>query len=374
METKVINPIRVLHILHSMNRGGAENALMNYYRCIDKEKVQFDFLLTSPDKSDFEDEILSLGGKVFRVPLLTLKKPFPYIKRVKQFFLSHPEYKIVHSHTSSKSVIPLAIAKICHIPFRISHSHSSKSENGFSGLIRNSLKPLLKHTANIYFSCGEQAADWLYGNDFSNRVEIIRNVIVAEKFRFKPEIREQIRQQLGINDSTLVIGHVARFCDVKNHKFSIDILKSALSKHPNTLLLLVGDGPLRNEIEAYAKQCGVDDHVKMVGVVPNVYDYEQAMDAFILPSFYEGLPLSIIEAQVSGLPCFTTQGAVSSECSVTDLVSYLPLESGADLWAEEIIKSIGKERTDRFKEIQEEGYDAETASEVLQNRYLEMYV
>ena len=375
MEEMIRFPIRILHILHSMNRGGTENAIMNYYRSVDRTVVQFDFLLTDSGNSDFEDEIKSLGGKIFRIPLLTMKSPGLYVKSVQRFFMSHPEYKIVHSHTSSKSAIPLAIAKYCKIPVRISHSHSSQSEKGARGLIRNALMPALKIAANAYFSCGEQAAQWLYGKTFSNsgKVQIVRNVITAEKFRYNPSVRQTVRDKLGIAEDAFVIGHVARFSEVKNHRFSVDILKEVLKRRPDTFLLLIGDGQLRDEIFGYAKQQGVESHVIMTGVVPNVYDYEQAMDAFILPSFYEGLPLSIVEAQVSGLPCFTTKGTVSSECSVTDLVKYIPLSDGASVWAEEILQSSAIARTDRFEEVKAAGYDAASAAIILQNRYVELY-
>lgn len=374
MEKEIKYPVRVLHVLHSMNRGGAENALMNYYREIEREKIQFDFLLTDPNKCDFEDEILSLGGKVFRVPRLTIKSPMPYINGVRCFLKSHPEYQIVHSHTSSKSVVPLGIAKLCGVPVRISHSHNSMSESGINGRIREALKPLLQRTANVYFSCGKKASEWLYGKNLSHRgkVRIIRNVIHASKFRYSLDVRNIFRKKLDIEDNTLVIGQVARFCREKNHKFSLEILYHLLKKRKNVYLLLLGDGPERESIEAYAKELGISEHIKMVGVAPNVYDYEQVMDVFILPSFYEGLPLSIIEAQVSGLPCFTTEGSVSKECSVTDLVSYLPLEDGAERWANEILKYSSIERRDRFEEIKAAGYDSVTSARKLQDMYIHL--
>lgn len=374
MVSEIKYPIRVLQILHSMNRGGAENALMNYYRLIDKNKIQFDFLLTDKGKSDFEDEILAFGGKIFRVPLLTMRHPWDYVNAIKSFLRSHPKYRIAHSHTSSKSIIPLAVAKYCGVPIRISHSHSSKSESGFRGAIRNIFKPFLKVTANRYFSCGEQASQWLYGRRMikQGKVAIIRNAINASQFRYSVKTRDRIRKELEIGEKTFVVGQVARFCDVKNHLFSIDILKAILRRRPDSILLLVGDGPERERITSYAESLGVASKVIMVGVVPNVYDYEQAMDAFILPSFYEGLPLSIIEAQVSGLPCFTTKGTVSEECSVTDLVRYLPLETGAKFWADEILRSAAQARIDRFEDIKAAGYDSVTAARQLQNIYLEL--
>lgn len=369
-----MKPIRVLHILHSMNRGGAENAIMNYYREFDRNTVQFDFLLTDSKKCDFEDEIISQGGRIYRVSPLRLSNPLPYIKDVTNFLKKHREYSIIHSHTSSKSVIPLTIAKALRFPVRISHSHNSKSEAGVMGIVRNILKPWLKVSANVYMSCGEQASEWLYGKTYSvtGKVKIIRNVISAEKFRYNKNIRKEIRDKYNISSDTFVVGHVARLCEEKNHRFGLDILKELLRIHPNTIYMIVGEGPLRDDLLSYAKSIKVDHALKMIGLVQNVYDYEQAFDAFILPSFYEGLPLSIIEAQVSGLPCFTTQGTVSSECSVTDLVHYLPLSIGADKWAVEILSHLQDNRVDRYEEIKNAGYDAKNSAASLQNIYLHL--
>ena len=364
-------PIRVLHILHTMNRGGTENALMNYYRHIDRNCVQFDFLLTDQLKCQFEDEILALGGKIFRVPLLRISNPFLYIKGVKAFFKTHPEYRIVHSHTSSKSVVPLFIAKQLGIPVRISHSHSSMTERGINGFIRNMLKPLIKFVATDWFTCGELAGEFLYGKGSmkKGKVEIFQNVIEANRFRFSKEKRDAMRQSLGINNDVFVIGHTARFDPIKNHKFDVDILAEIKKTNPKCKLLEVGFG-VREGLFEYATQKGVIEDIIFAGVVSNVYDYEQAMDVFILPSLNEGLPLSIIEAQVSGLPCFTTEGTVSKECSVTDLVTYTPLEAGADAWAKKIWDSRCIERKDHFDEIVTAGYNAETSAIRLQEFYM----
>lgn len=363
--------IRVLHILHSMNRGGAENSLMNYYREMDRTKVQFDFLLTDPHHSSFEDEIIRLGGMVYRVPPLVIKNPFPYIQGVKRFFKEHTEYKIVHSHTSSKSFLPLFLAKKQGIPVRISHSHSSKAERGINGMIRKTLRPFLKLVATDWLTCGEQAGEYLYGKNAQKEghVRLFRNVIETDRFRFSKEKREKMRHSLGIENDVFVIGHTARFDPVKNHKFDVDILVEIKKIYPNCKLLELGLG-VKEGLLDYAIQKGVDENIIFTGVVNNVFDYEQAMDVFILPSFNEGLPLSIVEAQVSGLPCFTTERTVSKECSVTNLVSYIPLEAGAKVWAKRIWESRNIERIDRFVEIVSAGYDAKTSAKKLQDFYL----
>lgn len=370
-----MTPIRVLHILHTMNRGGTENAIMNYYRHIDRERIQFDFLLTDPNKCAFEDEIISLGGIVHRVPRLTMSNPTPYLKGVDHFFKIHPEYRIVHSHTSSKSVFPLYIAKKHNIPVRICHSHNTQSESGLKGVIRDFLKIPLKRVASHYFACGIKAAEWLYGQNFPTKhiVTIMRNVIEGDKFSFNPHIRQVFRNKLVIDDQCIVIGLAARFNVQKNHLFAINIFNEFKQLLPHSKLLLIGDGELREQITEKVNSLGLTNDVIFAGVVPNVYDYEQAIDIFMLPSLYEGLPLSIIEAQISGLKCFTTEGTVSKECSVTDLVSYLPLERGAKYWAEEIYKAKDYNRYDRLDEIKKAGYDARTSAVDLQNKYIELY-
>lgn len=363
--------IRILHIIHSMDRGGAENTLMNYYRHIDRSKIQFDFLLTSKEKCQFEDEIIKLGGYIFRIPQLVMFNPFPYLNGVKVFLKEHSEYKIVHSHTNSKSFFPLYIAKKLGVPIRISHSHSSMSENGIYGLIRSFLKPLLNFVVTERLACGKQAGEYLYGKQTQKqgKVNIFRNVIEADKFRFFKTKRLAMREALKIGNETFVLGHTARFDPVKNHKFDIEVLVELKKLFSNVKLLEVGLG-VEEGISDFAKEKGVYCDIIFTGLVDNVYDYEQVMDAFILPSFNEGLPLSIIEAQVSGLPCFTTENCVSKECSVTDLVSYIPLEAGAEKWALSIYSSRNYKRIDRYNEIVAAGYDAKSSAEKLQNFYL----
>lgn len=365
--------IRVLHILHSMNRGGAENAIMNYYRHIDRSKVQFDFLLTEPNKCLFEDEIISLGGRVYRVPLLRMSNPFPYLKAVSSFFDEHPEYKIVHSHTSSKSVFPLWIAKRKGIPVRIAHSHNTKSETGFRGWIRDTLKIALKEVATHYFSCGEEAAIWLYGERFYNegKVRVLPNVIECQKFCFDQDVREQMRSQLSIHKETLVIGCVARFSHQKNLLFAIDVFHKIHGKVKDSMLILVGDGEQRTLIESRISEYGLHDSVILTGVVSNVPNYELAMDIYLMPSFYEGLPLSLIEAQISGLKCFVSTG-IPKEVDKTGLVTFLPLEDGADKWADMILVYKHYVRRSYVEELKVAGYDAETSAKNLQDFYLKV--
>lgn len=365
--------LRVLHVLHSMNRGGAENAIMNYYRHLDRTKVQFDFLLTEPSNCQFEDEIVSLGGYIYRVPILKMFNPFSYIWAVSSFFDNHPTYKIVHSHTSSKSVFPLWIAKRKSVPVRIAHSHGSHSESGLNGVIRNSLKFPLRFMSNHYVACGIDAAKWLFGdnNVRQGRVKFFPNVIECSRFEYKEGVRRSCRHTLSVSDDTFVLGCTARFCYPKNQVFAVDVLNELLKVDCNIKLLLVGDGEQRAEIESQIAKYGLEDKVLLTGVVSNVSDMLQAMDVFLMPSFFEGLPLSLIEAQASGLRCVVSDG-IPKEADVTGLVTFLPLADGAKKWAEVILCQKDYKRRSYMEELKVAGYDAETSAKKLEQYYLDL--
>ena len=365
--------LRVLHILHSMNRGGAENAIMNYYRHIDRTKVQFDFLLTEPSKCQFEDEIVSLGGIVYRVPLLKMCNPFPYINEVSSFFDKHPEYKIVHSHTSSKSFFPLWVAKCKGIPNRIAHSHNTKSEHGFKGWIRDLLKFGLKRVATHYFACSMEAAFWLYGSTFwkEGKVMLLRNVIECPTFSFDKYVRAVVRNNLNLNEKSLLVGCVGRFFKQKNLLFAIDVFQEIIKFDENAVFMIVGDGEQRAEIESRIAECGLEDKVLLTGIVSNVSDMLQAMDVFLMPSLFEGLPLSLIEAQTSGLRCVVSDG-IPKEADVTGLLTFLPLANGARKWAEMILCQKDYKRRSYKEELKVAGYDAESSAKELEQFYLDL--
>lgn len=363
------NQVRILHILYSMNRGGAETMIMNYYRHIDRKIIQFDFLISAPDKCDYEDEIKSMGGYVFRVPILS-KSPFQYIKAVDLFFRTQKEYRIVHSHSSAKNTVPLEIAKWNKVPVRICHSHNVRNEKGFSGTIKNILKPFLKYVATDFIACGEDAGIWLYGSNYYKKHGIIfHNVIDVPKFKFDEERRATIRAQHNW-DSKFVIGNVARFDTQKNHEFIVDIFNSLHKKMPDTLLLMIGDGSLKKGIEEKVAKLKLNEFVVFKGVVDNVSGYMQAMDAFLLPSHYEGLPLTIIEAQASGLKCFVSEKVITKECDLTGLIKFISLDKSPDHWADHILSSIKYNRTDISEQIIKSGYDAQTSSKLLQDFYM----
>lgn len=367
--------IRVLHILHSMNRGGTEAMLMNYFRNIDRSQVQFDFLLTESRKCQYEDEIEELGGKVYRVPRLSLRNPFPYISGVRRFLNEHKEYSIVHSHTSSKSAVPLWIAKRCGVPVRICHSHNSKSEKGINGHIRELLKKPLKKVATDFLACSNEAAKWLYGERMllEERVKIINNAIDIQHYIYNDLVAQDIRVELGLDDAVFVLGMVARFSKQKNHIWTLNIVKRLQEEGIKVKLLLVGDGELRSEIEETMDELGIGNNVVMVGVVPDVHTYLQAMDVLLMPSLHEGLGIAVIEAQTNGLPCIVSMG-VPKEADVTGNVTFLPLN--VNEWSESLLSMI-KEKIGRdscaVNKVRDAGYDITIEGKKLERWYLDKY-
>lgn len=365
--------IRILHILHSMNRGGAEAMLMNYYRNIDREKVQFDFLLTEPNHCQYEDEIVEMGGLVFRVPLLRFSNPLPYINGIKHFLQEHSEYKIVHSHTSSKSAVPLWVAKTCGVPVRACHAHSSNSGSGIEGLVRGLLGVWLKRVATDFFACGVEAGRCWYGDKLvdDGRVVIAPNAVDCEKYAFNEAARVAIRSKYDIKDGTKVLGMVARFHPVKNHLFALDVVKKLVSEKQDVKLLLVGDGEMHQAIVEKINSLNLSQYVIFAGIVSDVHNYLQAMDVVLMPSFNEGLPVSIIEAQASGVKCILSTG-VPKEVDVTGNVSFLPLDE--DQWVEKI-KTIDSHWRDSNAgdKVRKAGYDIKYAAKELHRFYISKY-
>lgn len=371
-----MSTIRVLHMLHSMNRGGAETMIMNYYRNIDRDKVQFDFLLTFDGKSDFEDEILSLGGKIYHLPAFSLRNMRRYCKALEVFLKEHPEYKIVHSHNSSKSVFPLRVAKKCGVPVLISHAHNMELNSSMFSvkeILRKWLRGPLKRVSMYNFACSKETAIWQYGEDYWNtgKVRVLPNAINLEDYSFDEGIRKEYRAKYDLEES-IVIGHVGRFVQVKNHPFVLRIFKEILAREPKAKLVLVGDGETRKAIEELARELGIEDKVVFLGTRNDVPNCMQMMDGFIFPSYYEGLGIVLIEAQATGLPCVASKDVIPMEAKVVENFLFISLEDGEDKWAEQILNMCrANNRENRIEEVRKAGYDIKESSATLQNFYIE---
>lgn len=361
-------PIRILHVVTYMGCGGIENMLMNYYRCIDRSKIQFDFLVHRDFRADFDDEIESLGGKIYRLPRL-IPWSMEYRKRLNAFFKEHPEYRIVHSHINCLSAVILKAAKKNGVPIRIAHSHTSRITMRLAYPVVLFYRRLIPKYANECLACGKEAGNWLFSGA---PYKILNNAIHAEQYVYKAEERTQIRQQLNIPDDAFVVGHVGGISAVKNHTFLIDVFSHIKKQKDNVYLLLIGDGPLRSEIEQKAQSLGLSGNVIFTGVRSDVAHLMQAMDCFVFPSIIEGLPVALLEAQAAGLPCLVSS-SVSAEAVKTKTVVRMDLSEGADIWARHVCEMEDIPRADTLQDIVRAGYDVKTNVKFLQDYYFELW-
>lgn len=356
-------PVRVLHVVTNMSYGGLENLLMNYYRCIDRSKLQFDFLTHVDIHQDFEEEIAALGGRLYRLSRLNPLSP-GYLKELTGFFQAHPEYKIVHSHLNCMSAVPLRAAKRCGVPVRIAHAHTSSVNRNLKMFLKLLYRPRIPRYATNLFACGEKAGDWMFGG---KPYTIMRNAIDAAAFRYDPAVSQRVRQALGVG-SSFVVGHVGQFRTEKNHLFLIDVFAELLYRCPDSRLMLVGKGPMMEPARQKADALGISDKVLFLGARADIPELMQAMDVFVLPSLYEGFGIALIEAQAAGLPCVKSD-TIAQTCVVTDLVSSASLTDEKE-WAEAIAACRNVPRTDRFSDIACSGYEIAVAAQKLQRFYL----
>ena len=339
-------PIRVLQVIGSMNLGGAENFLMNVYRKIDRTKVQFDFVVHK--QGVFDDEIKKLGGEIYYIKPLQKVGPIKYRKELKEIFDSK-KYRIVHSQIDQVSGFILKVAYQCGIPVRIAHSHSSKNSNSFVGKIYKSYlqKKINKYSTKRY-ACSDKAGKWLYKRA---NFEIINNGIDIDKFIFNVNERKSLRKQYNIDASTLVIGHVGRFMEAKNHDYLIDIFNDYNKNvNSNSVLLLIGSGELKEKIILKVNKLSLNKNVIFLEGLTDVYRYYNMMDIFVFPSIYEGLPLTLIEAQVNGLKCLISKN-VTKECKITENCEFLDINCSSNIWTNKIIKSENRKIDKTSKEI-----------------------
>lgn len=364
------NALRVCEIVGNMNGGGVESVVMNYYRHIDRSRVQFDFVATEGSTYVPRSEIESLGGRVFLVP------PYVHLPQfqgsLRHLFAEHREWNIVHSHMNALNCFPLQMAEQAGIPIRISHSHSS---SGAREHAKNIIKALLKTQANRYpthrFACSDYAGKWLFGNNAS--FEIMYNAIDLESFAFDLAKRVQVRNSLGVRDSQLLVGHVGRFMPQKNHEFLIHAFKYLALQRPDAVLALVGSGEDEPSIKRLVNKLGLTERVLFLGQRNDVDQLCQAFDIFVLPSLYEGLGVVAIEAQAAGLPCILSD-KVPLEADVTGSCVFLPIDDPM-VWADALKQTVVKDCTERksIEYQQFHNYDINRQGIWLTNRYLDLF-
>ena len=368
------SPVRVLHVLSGLGRAGAESMVMNLYRDIDRTRLQFDFMVCSggETKDSFADEILSLGGRIYTVPRFGLKTVFPFVRAWSEFFKTHGEYQIIHGHLRSSASIYLGIARRYGL-VTIAHSHSTSSGKGLAALVKNLLQLPLRWTADYLIACSNAAGVWLFGKKAvrQDNYFVLNNALDADAFAFDAEKRRAARAVLGLEDA-FVIGHIGSFIPVKNHAFIFKLLEAVSRKNGAAVLLLIGEGELRGNIEALARERGIRERLIFMGVRKDIPALLCAMDVFVLPSKWEGLPLTAVEAQASGLPCILSD-VITTEAKISPLVSFLPLEAGVEAWADRILAVSKDNRRPNMRDaVRMAGYDSAETARRLQAFYLDV--
>lgn len=363
-----MKPVRILIENTTMNLGGAESLIMNIYRKIDRDRLQFDFILHCKEKSAFEDEILSLGGIVYKFPVFKVFNIISYRRAFRNFFKAHRDYKVIHGHAMNTAAIYLDEANKAGL-HTIAHSHNTSNGKGPSAWIRDYFRRNLYKIAEYRLACSEEAGKWLFRNKVSFKV--IKNGINTDNYIFNSASRKIIRDEFHISDSTIVLGNVGNLITSKNHSFLLEVFSQFVKKNKDSILLLIGSGPLRKDLEEKAIKLGIRKQVILTGARRDVNELLNAMDYFVFPSLFEGLPVTLVEAQCNGLPCIISD-IISDEVIITDLVSKLPLKSGPDAWSEAIYQTPVSERKNMSEAIRSAGYDISETAKELQEFYLNL--
>lgn len=358
-------PIRVLHVVTYMGRGGLETMIMNYYRNIDRSKVQFDFLTHRRERWDYDDEIEKLGGKIYRLPRLN---PFSlkYLKALDNFFKEHNEYGIIHCHQDCLSGVILRYAKKNGVHFTIAHSHSANQNKDLKYIIKLMAKKSITKYADYLFACSKDAGQWMFNTD---NFVILNNAIEISDYIYNKEKSIQMKKILGVEDK-FVVGHVGRFRKEKNHSFIIEVFKEVSEINKDSILLLVGDGEIMEDIKNKVKSLRLEEKVIFLGARNDVNDLMQIMDVFLLPSLYEGFGMVLIEAQASDLKCIVSD-KIPNDGIVSSKVKKLNLKSDIKDWVDEIL-SIENTKRNVITDLEKSKYDIKQNAKYLEIFYLEL--
>ena len=350
---------RLLCIVSSMDRGGAETFLMKVYRNLDRNKYQMDFCVSKEKKGFYDDEIKSMGGKIYFIPPKS-KNPFKTFLQIKKIVKENNYQYVLRTSQQSLATLDLLAAKFGGAKTLIYRSSNAGLTGGVKKRIINGMFMFLpRMIPNVKVAPSKKAAEFVFGKKAvaKGKVHILNNGLDYDLFAYNEKIRKQIRKELKLDDK-IIIGHVGRFNEQKNHEFLIKIFKEIHEENQNTVLLLIGEGELEDKIKKQVKNLGLSTSVKFLGPVAEVSIYLMAMDLFLFPSFFEGMPNVIIEAQATGLKCLLSS-EITEEAKITDLLTYIDLDSGVENWVNIALQSFDYERKNYEKEFRVNKYTIE---------------
>lgn len=367
-----MEPIRILHVVTTMDYGGVETLLMSVYRAIDRTRVQFDFLCHNRLDGKFSDEIQALGGKLFCIPGPRHTGALRYQSNVLRFFRAHPEYQIVHSHIDMRNGIILRAAKKAGVKCRISHSHKAGAQYSlFNALYWRLSQKLDRRSATARFACSEDAKRFLYGT--RDDVILVKNAIDPKAFAFSEAKRAEARKELRLQPDDFVVGMVGRLSREKNHTFGISVFREIAKQKPQARLVLIGGGRLEASLRRQAASYGLADKVIFTGQFSEMGKYYAAMDVFLFPSLFEGLGIVAVEAQCSGLLVIASD-RVPKEAKITERMHFHSLDAPVEDWASACLQTYDRMEAQQAKEaIRKAGYGIETVTEWLQSYYLSQW-
>lgn len=366
-----MTPKRILYINGGvMHYGGIESYMMNYYRHFDRNRLQIDFMVHGFEKGVYDNEIESMGGKLYHVAVKS-KSPLQNSHQIRTI-LNGNQYKLVHSHMDAMSYIPLKIAKSCGVPIRIAHSHNTwhLTNNRIKIELNEYARKRLPRVATHLFACTEQAGLWLYGEKNRERIELVPNAIETERYIYKIQERQQIREQLCLSPEDIVLGHIGRFDYQKNHDFLVEMFAKIWQRDPRYKLVMIGSGQLEESVRQKVNDLKIQEAVRFVPACSDVNRYYSAFDIFCLPSHFEGLGIVLIEAQTNGLPCVASE-KVPHVVDVTKSVQFLPLQQ--ETWVKSILQRQSLKRIPCAEEqVIAAGYSISDQAQKLQQRYEEL--
>lgn len=360
-----ISVIKILHVIAGMGSGGAESMIMNWYRNIDRTKVQFDFLLRSQENI-YENEIEELGGKVYYMPKFP-NHYFSNLIQTEKFFRDHAaEYVAIHVHGNALIYTSVFLfAKRYGVNNRIMHSHNTSTSSIFYKPIHLVNKRRIKHLANHHFACSKEAGKWCFNDDF----QVFSNAIDSKKFRYDEQKRKDFRRKMNIASTTIVFCNIGRFLESKNHKFIFKVFEEYHKFNVDSKLLLVGVGPLKDKFEKVANELDLDNDIIFLGVQKDIPSILSASDVFLFPSLYEGNPVALLEAQASGITCLASN-TISLESKASDNIRYLSIQESPSFWCDNV--ELANEREKAYKYLENYGFDIKSVTKKIEEYYLSL--